>query len=114
MDELFRNAFQAVMKDLKYQLERTYNRKKSQIRLKPSVRQDLLTQKLQHAMATGGNWIGGRTGGVSQLLDRVSNVSTISHLRRIISPPHAFAAALRGQGPPPDTVGGQDMPQRDA
>lgn len=86
MDELFRNAFQAVMKDLKYQLERTYNRKKSQIRLKPSVRQDLLTQKLQHAMATGGNWIGGRTGGVSQLLDRVSNVSTISHLRRIISP----------------------------
>ena len=69
LDELFRNAFQAVMKDLKYQLERTYNRKKG-IRLKPAVRQDLMTQKILHAMATG-NWIGGRTG-VSQLLDRVS------------------------------------------
>ena len=42
LDELFRNAFQAVMKDLKYQLERTYNRKKG-IRLKPAVRQDLLS-----------------------------------------------------------------------
>ncbi|MCL4356337.1 MAG: DNA-directed RNA polymerase subunit B'', partial [Candidatus Thermoplasmatota archaeon] len=114
MDELFRNAFQAVMKDLKYQLEKTYNKKKG-IRIKPAVRQDLLTQKIIHAMATG-NWIGGRTG-VSQLLDRVSNVSTISHLRRIISPltrsqPHFEARDLHptqwGRICPNETPDGQN------
>ena len=114
LDELFRNAFQAVMKDLKYQLERTYNRKKG-IRLKPAVRQDLLTQKILHAMATG-NWIGGRTG-VSQLLDRISNVSTLSHLRRIISPltrsqPHFEARDLHptqwGRICPNETPEGQN------
>ncbi|HKJ97074.1 MAG TPA: DNA-directed RNA polymerase subunit B, partial [Thermoplasmataceae archaeon] len=114
LDELFRNAFQSVMKDLKYQLERTYNRKKG-IRLRPAVRQDLLTQKLLHAMATG-NWIGGRTG-VSQLLDRVSNVSTLSHLRRIISPltrsqPHFEARDLHptqwGRICPNETPEGQN------
>ena len=114
LDELFRNAFQAVMKDLKYQLERTYNRKKG-IRLKPAVRQDLMTQKILHAMATG-NWIGGRTG-VSQLLDRVSNVSTISHMRRIISPltrsqPHFEARDLHptqwGRICPNETPEGQN------
>ena len=114
LDELFRNAFQSVLKDLKYQLERTYNRKKG-IRLRPAVRQDLLTQKILHAMATG-NWIGGRTG-VSQLLDRVSNVSTLSHLRRIISPltrsqPHFEARDLHptqwGRICPNETPEGQN------
>jgi len=114
LDELFRNSFQSVMKDLKYQLERTYNRKKG-IRLRPAVRQDLLTQKILHAMATG-NWIGGRTG-VSQLLDRVSNVSTLSHLRRIISPltrsqPHFEARDLHptqwGRICPNETPEGQN------
>ena len=114
LDELFRNAFQSVLKDLKYQLERTYNRKKG-IRLRPAVRQDLLTQKILHAMATG-NWIGGRTG-VSQLLDRVSNVSTLSHLRRIISPltrsqPHFDARDLHptqwGRICPNETPEGQN------
>ncbi|MCL5987802.1 MAG: DNA-directed RNA polymerase subunit B, partial [Candidatus Thermoplasmatota archaeon] len=76
---------------------------------------DLLTQKIIHAMATG-NWIGGRTG-VSQLLDRVSNVSTISHLRRIISPltrsqPHFEARDLHptqwGRICPNETPDGQN------
>jgi DNA-directed RNA polymerase subunit B len=114
LDELFRGAFQAVMKDLKYQLEKTYNRKKG-IRIKPAVRQDLLTQKILHAMATG-NWTGGRTG-ISQLLDRVSNVSTMSHLRRIISPltrsqPHFEARDLHptqwGRMCPNETPEGQN------
>ncbi len=66
-------------------------------------------------MATG-NWIGGRTG-VSQLLDRVSNVSTLSHLRRIISPltrsqPHFEARDLHptqwGRICPNETPEGQN------
>ena len=114
MDELFRNAFQSVVKDLKYQLEKTYNRKKG-LRIKPAIRQDLLTQKILHAMSTG-NWIGGKTG-VSQLLDRVSNVSTLSHLRRIISPltrsqPHFEARDLHptqwGRICPNETPEGQN------
>ncbi|WP_297217026.1 DNA-directed RNA polymerase subunit B [Thermoplasma sp.] len=114
MDELFRSAFQSVMKDLKYQLEKTYNRKRG-IKIRPAVRQDLLTQRVLHAMSTG-NWIGGRTG-VSQLLDRVSNLSTISHLRRIISPltrtqPHFEARDLHptqwGRICPNETPEGQN------
>ncbi len=114
LDDLFRGAFQSIMKDLKYQLERTYNRKKG-IRLRPAVRQDLLTSKLQHAMATG-NWTGGRTG-ISQLLDRVSNISTLSHLRRFISPltrsqPHFEARDLHptqwGRICPNETPEGQN------
>ncbi len=114
MDELFRNAFQSVVKDLKYQLEKTYNRRKG-LRIKAAVRQDLLTQKILHAMSTG-NWIGGKTG-VSQLLDRVSNVSTLSHLRRIISPltrsqPHFEARDLHptqwGRICPNETPEGQN------
>ncbi|AAT42844.1 DNA-directed RNA polymerase subunit B [Picrophilus oshimae] len=114
LDELFANAFQSIMKDLKYQLEKTYNRKRG-IRIRPAVRQDLLTQKILHSMATG-NWIGGRTG-VSQLLDRTSNVSTLSHLRRIISPltrsqPHFEARDLHptqwGRICPNETPEGQN------
>lgn len=66
-------------------------------------------------MATG-NWIGGRTG-VSQLLDRTSNMATLSHLRRIISPltrsqPHFEARDLHptqwGRICPNETPEGQN------
>ncbi len=114
LEELFRTAFDALMKDLKYQLERTYSRKKG-IRLKAAIRQDVLTQKLMHAMSTG-NWVGGRTG-VSQLLDRTSHMSTLSHLRRVISPltrsqPHFEARDLHptqwGRLCPNETPEGQN------
>ncbi|HSV42565.1 MAG TPA: DNA-directed RNA polymerase subunit B'', partial [Methanomassiliicoccales archaeon] len=82
MEDLFRVAFTNLMKDLKYQLERSYARKKD-LRISSSIRPDLLTHRLLHALATG-NWVGGRAG-VSQLLDRTSNMSTISHLRRVTS-----------------------------
>ncbi len=114
LEELFRTAFEALMKDLKYQLERTYNRKRG-IRVKAAIRQDVLTQKIMHAMSTG-NWVGGRTG-VSQLLDRTSHMSTLSHLRRVISPltrsqPHFEARDLHptqwGRLCPNETPEGQN------
>ncbi len=114
LEELFRTAFEALMKDLKYQLERTYSRKKG-IRVRAAVRQDVLTQKIMHAMSTG-NWVGGRTG-VSQLLDRTSHMSTVSHLRRVISPltrsqPHFEARDLHptqwGRLCPNETPEGQN------
>ncbi len=82
MEDLFRVAFTNLMKDLKYQLERSFVRKKD-LRIASAIRPDLLTHRLLHALATG-NWVGGRAG-VSQLLDRTSNMSTLSHLRRITS-----------------------------
>ncbi|MEM3533899.1 MAG: DNA-directed RNA polymerase subunit B'', partial [Thermoplasmatales archaeon] len=78
LEELFRSSAQALLKDLKGQLEKTYNRKRG-IRLSAAVRQDVLNEKLKHAISTG-NWIGGRTG-VSQLLERTSYIATLSHLR---------------------------------
>lgn len=83
MEDLFRTSFSSLMKDLKYQLERNWARKRNELNLASAIRPDLLTHKLLHALATG-NWVGGRSG-VSQLLDRTSNLSAISHLRRITS-----------------------------
>ncbi|MCQ2069529.1 MAG: DNA-directed RNA polymerase subunit B [archaeon] len=83
MEDLFRTSFSALMKDLKYQLERNVGRKKNEYSIASSIRPDLFTHKLLHALATG-NWVGGRAG-VSQLLDRTSNMSAMSHLRRVTS-----------------------------
>ena len=85
MEDLFRLSFGTLMKDLKYQLEKNWGRKKkgTEIKISSSIRPDLLTNKLIHSLATG-NWVGGRAG-VSQLLDRTSNMSATSHLRRITS-----------------------------
>jgi len=82
IEDLFRVSFTNLMKDLKYQLERSYARKKD-LRISSAIRPDLMTHRLLHALATG-NWVGGRAG-VSQLLDRTSNMSTLSHLRRVTS-----------------------------
>ncbi|MGM0510073.1 MAG: DNA-directed RNA polymerase subunit B [Thermoplasmatota archaeon] len=112
--DLYRVSMVNLLKDLKYQLERNY-KKKGEIRIKSSIRPDLLSNKLQHAMATG-NWVGGRTG-ISQLLDRTTNMSTISHLRRVKSPlsrsqPHFEARELHptqwGRLCPNETPEGQN------
>lgn len=83
MEDLFRTSFTSLIKDLKYQLERNFGRKKFDYNIASAIRPDLFTHKLIHALATG-NWVGGRAG-VSQLLDRTSNMSAMSHLRRITS-----------------------------
>jgi len=98
MEELFRYAFQFLIKDLVYQASRADARGR-RLQVHTLIRQDAMGDRIKYAMATG-NWIAGQTG-VSQLLDRVSYLSTISHLRRIISPlskkhPHFKARDLHG------------------
>src|SRR3990172_522698 len=114
MEDLFGVAFANLIKDLKYQLERNYARRK-EVKISSSIRPDLLSQRLLHALATG-NWVGGRAG-VSQLLDRTSNVSALSHLRRVTSPltrsqPHFEARDLHptqwGRLCPNETPEGQN------
>ncbi len=98
IEELFRYAFQFLIKDLVYQASRADARGR-RLQVHTIVRQDAMADRIKYAMATG-NWIAGQTG-VSQLLDRVSYLSTISHLRRIISPlskkhPHFKARDFHG------------------
>jgi DNA-directed RNA polymerase beta subunit len=98
MEELFRYAFQFLIKDIAYQVERASARGRKLV-IQTLVRPDALSERIRYSMATG-NWIAGQTG-VSQLLDRTNYLSTISHLRRIISPlsrrhPHFKARDLHG------------------
>src|SRR3989449_3392777 len=101
-EDLFRVAFANLINDPKYQLERNYAPRK-EVKINSAIRPDLLSQRLLHALATG-NWVGGRAG-VSQLLDRTSNVSALSHLRRGTGPPPRAPPPLEGPGPPPTPWG---------
>ncbi len=98
MEELFRYAFQFLVKDMVYQASRAEARGRRLV-VQNLVRPDAFTDRIRYAMATG-NWIAGQTG-VSQLLDRLSFLSSMSHLRRVISPlskrhPHFKARDLHG------------------
>ncbi|MEM0496051.1 MAG: DNA-directed RNA polymerase subunit B'', partial [Candidatus Nitrosocaldus sp.] len=81
--DLFRTAFRNLVRDMKYQLERS-GQKRGINAVMAAVRPGIITDKLNNAIATG-NWGRGRVG-VTQLLDRTNYLSTISHLRRIQSP----------------------------
>jgi DNA-directed RNA polymerase subunit B len=83
MAVILRNAMQNFVKDLRHNVDRSRSRK-GRIVVKALVSANLLTDKIQHALATG-NWPDGKTG-VSQILDRTNYLSTLSHLRRVISP----------------------------
>lgn len=94
--QVFRAAFKQLVREMTYSLER-HMTKGREINLVSIVRPDIITDKLRHALATG-NWVGGRTG-VSQILDRTNYLSTLSHLRRVVSPlsrtqPHFEAREL--------------------
>jgi DNA-directed RNA polymerase subunit B" len=98
MEELFRYAFQFLVKDVAYQVERAFARGRRLV-VQTIVRPDALSERVRYSMATG-NWIAGQTG-VSQLLDRTNHLAAVSHLRRIMSPlsrkhPHFKARDLHG------------------
>lgn len=81
--DLFRVAFRNLCRDIKYQLERM-GFKRQMITVSAAVRPGIVSERLQHSLATG-NWGRGRVG-ITQLLDRTNLVSTLSHLRRLQSP----------------------------
>ncbi len=81
--DLFRVAFRNLCRDIKYQLERM-GLKKRLISVSIAVRPGIISDKLQHSLATG-NWGRGKVG-ITQLLDRTNMISTHSHLRRLQSP----------------------------
>ncbi len=81
--DLFRVAFRNLCRDIKYQLERM-GVKRQIIAISAAVRPGIISERFQHAIATG-NWGRGRVG-ITQLLDRTNRTSTLSHLRRLQSP----------------------------
>ncbi len=87
MEEEFRIALTNLLKDVKYEFERATSRREREKRapkISTYVKPDIMSQRIERALATG-NWAGERTG-ISQLMDRTSNVSMLSHLRRVMSP----------------------------
>ena len=98
MEELFLYAFQFLVKDIAYQMERA-NVRGRKMSMFAVVRPDALTDRIRYSMATG-NWVGGHTG-VCQPLDRYNYISANSFLRRVTSPlakkhPHYKARDLNG------------------
>ncbi len=83
LSEIFRTSFKNLIRDMKYQLERS-GQKRGINAVAAAIRPGIITDKINNAIATG-NWGRGRVG-VTQLLDRTNYLSTISHLRRIQSP----------------------------
>ncbi|MEM4717905.1 MAG: DNA-directed RNA polymerase subunit B [Desulfurococcaceae archaeon] len=95
---LTRTALMSFTREVREELEKQLSRTRK-IELKAAFKHGIITDRILHAMATG-NWPGGRTG-VSQLLDRTNMMSTLSHLRRVVSPlargqPHFEARELHG------------------
>jgi len=103
------------VKEVRNGIERSFSKYKK-LDLRMVLKPGMLTDKILHAMATG-NWPGGKTG-VSQLLDRTNLMSTLSHLRRVVSPlartqPHLAARELHstqwGRLCPFETPEGQNI-----
>ncbi|MEM3647210.1 MAG: DNA-directed RNA polymerase subunit B, partial [Thermofilum sp.] len=82
--ELFRTAFRRMVRDFRYQLEKSSLRHRAVHSFSNLITTSLITDSINQAMATG-NW-GKRLVGVTQLLDRTNYLSILSHLRRIQSP----------------------------
>ncbi len=98
MEELFNNAFKFFIKDIKYHIERTAARGRK-LGVRSNINPDTLTEKMLYSMGTG-TWPNGQTG-VSQVLERINFINSLSHLRRIKSPlakkhPHYKARDVHG------------------
>lgn len=81
--DLLRVNFKVLVGDLLYNFQRIVKRGKFPS-IKAIIREKLLTQRIDSAMATG-NWVGGRKG-VCQRIQRLNFLETLSHLQRVVSP----------------------------
>lgn len=85
---LFRQLFRKLTKDVRSYVQRCVDKGK-EINIASAVNKDTITRGLRYSLATG-NWgvvgMGELRPGVSQVLNRLTYASTLSHLRRINSP----------------------------
>jgi DNA-directed RNA polymerase beta subunit len=83
LSDLIRVNLKVLIGDLLYNFQRIVKRGKFPS-IKVIIRDKLLTSRIYSSMATG-NWIGGRKG-ISQRIQRLNFLETISHLQRVVSP----------------------------
>lgn len=81
--DLFMVNLKVLIGDLLYNFQRIVKRGKFPS-IKVIIRDKLLTSRIYSAMATG-SWVGGRKG-ISQRMDRLNFLATMSHLQRVVSP----------------------------
>lgn len=81
--DLFKVNLKVLIGDLLYNFQRIVKRGKFPS-IKVIIREKLLTQRIYSSMATG-SWVGGRKG-VSQRIERLNFLQTLSQLQRVISP----------------------------
>jgi DNA-directed RNA polymerase beta subunit len=80
--DLFRVNLRILINDILYNFQRLVKRGKFSS-LKIIIRDKLLTSRIQSAMATGA-WISDRKG-ISQNIDRINFLASLSHLQRVVS-----------------------------
>ncbi len=83
LGDLFRVNLKVLIGDLLYNFQRIVKRGKFPS-IKVIIRDKLLTDRIYSSMATG-NWVGGRKG-ISQRIQRLNFLETLSHLQRVVSP----------------------------
>jgi DNA-directed RNA polymerase beta subunit len=81
--DLFMVNLKVLIGDLLYNFQRIVKRGKFPS-IKVIIRDKLLTSRIYSAMATG-TWVGGRKG-ISQRIQRLNYMDTMSHLQRVVSP----------------------------
>src|SRR3989344_609419 len=81
--DLVRVNLKVLIGDLLYNFQRIVKRGKFPS-IKAITREKLLTSRIYSSMATG-SWVGGRKG-VSQRIQRLNFLETLSHLQRVVSP----------------------------
>ncbi len=81
--DLFRVNLKVLIGDVLYNFQRIVKRGKFPS-IKVIIRDKLLTQRIYSSMATG-TWVGGRKG-ISQRIQRLNYLETLSHLQRVVSP----------------------------
>ncbi len=81
--DLIRVNMKVLIGDLLYNFQRIVKRGKFPT-IKVIIREKLLTSRIYSSMATGA-WSGGRKG-ISQRIQRLNYLETMSHLQRVVSP----------------------------
>ncbi|PLW80929.1 DNA-directed RNA polymerase subunit B'' [Candidatus Woesearchaeota archaeon] len=83
LGDLFRVNLKVLIGDMLYNFQRIVKRGKFPS-IKVIIRDKLLTSRIYSSLATG-NWVGGRKG-ISQRIQRLNFLDTMSHLQRVVSP----------------------------
>ncbi|KAJ3451127.1 intein-containing DNA-directed RNA polymerase subunit beta precursor [Anaeramoeba flamelloides] len=88
LSSLFRKLFKRLRQDVRLTLQREVDSRKG-LNVRNSIRSQMITDGFRYSLATG-NWKtpkeqGGRVG-VSQALNRLTYLATLSHLRRLNTP----------------------------